>query len=91
MSEIGGLCKHEHNQHALAVPQKAKCGCPSGGGVKHVTFATSYGGRQTKRKEKRNVAAHVAEELNTSHSLPLLWRNAEKKGEKNPVRTHEML
>ena len=53
MSEFGGSRKQENNQHAL-VPPKAKCGCPSGAGIKngHIRYA-SYGGTQKKRGKKK--------------------------------------
>ena len=52
MSEFGGLRKHENNQHALVVPPKAECDCPSGGGIKPVTYAIRPMEERRKNPEK---------------------------------------
>ena len=51
MSELGGLRKHENNQHALVL-SKTECGYPSGRGINnsHVRYP-SNGGMQKKRKD----------------------------------------
>ena len=61
MSEFGGLWKHENNQHAL-VPPKTECGCPNGGGIKTITYATPP---MEERGKKQHKTGEVETEENT--------------------------
>ena len=53
MSELGGLWKHENNQHALVSSPKTECGCPSAGGIKngHIRYPLLW--RNERRKKER--------------------------------------